>query len=234
MSQADQHAETEVVGPKGYGQYCPITRAVEVLGERWSLLIIRDLLLGSTRFNDLARSNPGLSRSLLTKRLRQLERARIVTHRGDQYVLTEAGAELRELVFGLGFWGAKWHFSAPRDDELDPELLMWWVHDRLDFSTLPDRRLVLEFSFADRGRRFWILRDAQGVSVCRHDPGFGVDATIESDLSIMYQVWLGRLDLKAAIRSGRVEIRGSTAVTRRLSRVLQLSEIAPVVAAMQV
>jgi DNA-binding HxlR family transcriptional regulator len=216
---------------RGYGQYCPITRAVEVLGERWSLLIVRDLLCGSTRFNELSRGNPGLSRSLLSKRLRQLEATGVVDHVGEEYLLTEAGEELRELVMGLGEWGAKWQFDDPRESELDPELLMWWVHSRLDFGRLPDRRLVLEFRFRDSSDWFWILRDSQGPSICRHDPGFGIDATIESDLSTMYQVWLGKLPLRTALRDGRIEIAGSPSIVRRLPGTLRLSPIAERVAA---
>lgn len=215
----------------GYGQYCPITRAVEVLGERWSILIVRDLLCGFTRFNDLARGNPRLSRSLLAKRLRQLERAGIVEHVDDQYVLTEAGEDLRDVVFGLGEWGARWQFGDPRDSELDPELLMWWVHRRLDFGPLPDRRIVLEFRFSDRAERFWIMKDTQGPSVCTYDPGFGVDATIASDLPTLYQVWLGRVPLRAALRDGRIELDGQPGIVRRIPDVLELSPIADRVAA---
>lgn len=213
-------------GINGYGQYCPITRAVEVVGERWTVLIVRDLLCGATRFNEIARGNPRLSRTLLSKRLRQLEAAGIVDHLDDEYLLTEAGEDLRPIVMGLGEWGAKWQFDEPRESELDPELLMWWVHTRLDFSGLPDRRFVIEFRFSDQPQRFWVMRDSQGPSVCLHDPGFGVDATVESDLSTMYQVWLGKLDLRAATRAGRVEMHGTPAVVKRLPSVMQLSPIA--------
>jgi DNA-binding HxlR family transcriptional regulator len=215
----------------GYGQYCPITRAVEVLGERWSILIVRDMLLGSTRFNELSRGNPGLSRTLLSKRLRQLERAGIVRHVGDEYLLTEAGQDLRPVVLGFGEWGARWQFDDPRDTELDPELLMWWVHTRLDFSHLPGERCVLEFRFRDRTDRFWILNDIQGASICKFDPGFGIDATIEGDLATLYQVWLGKFPLRDAIRDGRVGILGPPSVVKRVPNVLQLSPMAPAVAA---
>lgn len=211
---------------RGYGQYCPITRAVEVLGERWTMLVVRELLCGATRFNEIARGNPRLSRTLLSKRLRQLEAAGVVDHVGDQYLLTEAGEDLRPLIMGLGEWGAKWRFDDPRESELDPDLLMWWVHTRLDFSVLPDRRLVLEFRFRDEQRRFWIMRDSEGPSICVHDPGFGVDATVVSDLTAMYQVWLGKLDLRSAIRSGKVELIGTPAVVRALPAMMQLSPIA--------
>ncbi len=217
--------------PSGYGQYCPIARAVEVLGERWSLLIVRDMLCGFTRFNDLARGNPRLSRTLLSKRLRQLEQAGIIERDGDEYVLTAAGEDLRPVVFGLGEWGARWQFGDPRERELDPELLMWWVHTRLDFSHLPERRHVVEFHFTDVRERFWILRDSQGPSICRHDPGFGIDATVTADLDTMYQVWLGRVSLRTALRSGTVDISGQPATVRKMPSVLLLSPVASAVAA---
>lgn len=212
--------------PSGYGQYCPISRALEVLGERWSLLIVRDMLVGTSRFNDLARGLPGLSRSLLSRRLRQLEDAGIVERLDGEYLLTEAGQELRPIVFGLGEWGARWAFSDPGPTELDPELLMWWVHTRLDFSVFPERRLVFEFRFRGIRERFWILHDSQGPSICLHDPGFGVDATVDADLSTMYEIWLGRRDLRGAIRSGDVELGGSPAMAKRLSAAMLLSPIA--------
>lgn len=218
---------------RGYGQYCPITRAVEVLGERWSLLLVRDLLCGTTRFNDLARGLPGLSRTLLSKRLRQLVRAGIVDHVGDEYLLTSAGQELKPLVFGFGEWGARWQFGDPRASEMDPQLLMWWVHRRIDYSGLPDRRLVFEFRFTDRRERFWIVRDAAGPSICTFDPGFGVDAVVTSDLSTLYRVWLGRIALRTALRDGGVAIEGLPAIARKLPAALELSPIAPAVAAVR-
>lgn len=214
----------------GYGQYCPVTRAVEVLAERWTLLIVRDLLVGATRFNELSRCNPGLSRSLLSKRLRQLERAGVVEHVGDQYLLTPAGEALRPVVFGLGAWGADWQFGDPRERELDPQLLMWWVHGRIDFSQLPDRRVVLAFRFPGVSDRFWIVRDEAGPSLCTADPGFEVDATVEGELPVLYQVWLGRLPMAAVLRDGRVRIDGRREVVRPLPDALQLSPVAELVA----
>ncbi|HEX7097207.1 MAG TPA: helix-turn-helix domain-containing protein, partial [Acidimicrobiales bacterium] len=121
-----------------YGQYCPIARAAEVLGDRWTILIVRDLLTGTSRFNDIIRGNPGLSRSLLTRRLAQLTRAGIVERQDDgSYRLTKAGAELRSLVYGLAEWGAAWAFGDPRPEELDPDLLVWWLHRGIDATKLP-------------------------------------------------------------------------------------------------
>lgn len=215
----------------GYGQYCPITRALEVLGERWTLLIVRDMLCGASRFNDLARCNPRLSRSLLSQRLRQLQRAGVVEQVDGHYVLTPAGEELRPIVFGLGAWGAAWQFGEPRGDELDPELLLWWAHDRLDFTLLPDRRIVLEFRFDDERRRFWIVRDAAGASVCTTEPDFEVDVRIEGGLARLYEVWLGRVDLRLAIKHGLLRITGVPELVRHMPDVLLLSPVAPLVAA---
>lgn len=215
----------------GYGQYCPISRALDVLGERWTLLIVRDMLVGATRFNELARGLPGLSRSLLSRRLRQLEAAGIAEHVGDEYLLTPAGKDLESLVFGLGEWGARWTFGHPEPAELDPQLLVWWMHRRIDTSVLPARRTVLQLRFSDDPRRFWLVVESGDPSVCLVDPGFGVDVTISSDLVSLYEIWLGRLPLREAARDGRITFEGPTALTRRMPQVLQLSPVAEIVEA---
>jgi DNA-binding HxlR family transcriptional regulator len=215
----------------GYGQYCPISRALDVLGERWTLLIVRDMLVGTTRFNDLARGLPGLSRSLLTKRLRQLERAGLVERFDGEYLLTEAGRDLEPIVFGIGSWGAKWTFGEPHPDELDPEVLVWWMHTRLDTSDLPGRRHVLHIRFTDEPRRFWVVIEGGDPSVCLTDPGYDVDVTITADLAGLYEVWLGRIPLKQALRAGRVAFEGQPAITRRMPAVLRLSPVSDTVVA---
>lgn len=209
-----------------YGQYCPISRALDLVGERWSLLILRDLLLGTTRFNDLARGLPGLSRSLLAKRLRQFERAGLVERLVGEYLLTDAGRELEPILFGLGEWGARWTFGAPLDDERDPALLVWWMHRRVDTSSFPGRRHVLLVRFTDDVRRFWIVLEAGVPSVCESDPGYPVDVAISSDVASLFQVWLGRLPLAHALRTGRVAFTGPPALTRRMPSVLRLSPVA--------
>lgn len=213
----------------GYGQYCPISRALDLLGERWTLLVVRDLLVGTTRFNELARGLPGLSRSLLSLRLRQLERAGLVERVDGEYLLTAAGRELRPIVFALGEWGARWTLGEPRSEELDPALLVWWMHTRLDTSGLPGRRQVFHVRFSDDERRFWIVVEPGGPSVCHVDPGFETDVTITSDVASLYQVWLGRLPLEEAVRSGRVSFTGPVALTRRMPAVLRLSPVAEAV-----
>jgi DNA-binding HxlR family transcriptional regulator len=213
----------------GYGQYCPIARALDVLGERWSLLILRDMLVGATRFNDLARGLPGLSRSLLTKRLRQFERAGLVERFDTEYLLTQAGRELEPIVFGLGEWGAKWSFGDPDPEELDAQLLVWWMHTRLDTTDFPGRRHVLHIRFTDDSRLFWVVIESGDPSVCLVDPGFDVDVTITTDVSSLYQVWLGRLPLRDAVRTGQVEFAGPPSLCRRMPSVLKLSPVADLV-----
>lgn len=213
----------------GAGQYCPISRTLDVVGERWSMLIVRDLVVGTTRFNDLARGLPGLSRTLLAKRLRHLERAGVVQRSGVHYVLTPAGRALEPIVFGMARWGAEWVFGDPRPDELDAQLLVWWMHDRLDTSVLVGDRHVLHVRFTDDPRRFWIVVDHGTPSVCLADPGHPVDLTIVADIAGLYAVWMGRLPLPAALRSGRMTLEGATSVTRQVSRLLRLSPVAPLV-----
>lgn len=217
--------------PKGYGQYCPIVRAVEVLGERWTFLIIRDMLVGASRFNDLSRGLPGLSRTLLTKRLRQLENADIVERLDGRYFLTDAGRELEPIVFGLGAWGARWMFEDPRPDELDAELLVWWMHSRINTEPLPNRRVVFHIRFDDDPRLFWLIIEPERVSVCLIDPLFDVDITINSDTATLYRVWLGREPIRSAVKSGRMTFEGQRALVRRMPEILQLSPVSKLVAA---
>ncbi len=214
-----------------YGQYCPISHALDVLGERWSLMIVRDMIVGATRFNDLARGLPGLSRSLLSKRLRQLERAGVVERVGSHYLLTDAGRQLQPLVFGLATWGAQWAFDEPDSDELDAELLVWWMHTRLDTTDLPGHRHVFHFRFTDDRRRYWIMVEAGTPSVCLSDPGFDVDVTITSDVSTLYQVWNGRIPLRDALREGRITFDGTPAIVRRMPSIFRFSPVADIVRA---
>ncbi len=210
-----------------YGQYCPISRALEILGERWSLLVVRDMIVGATRFNELARGLPGLSRSLLAKRLRQLERAGLLTHREGRYLLTEAGRGLEPIVFGLGNWGATWAFEDPHAYELDTELLVWWMHTRVDTSAFSGPRHTLHVQFTDDPRQYWILVERGVPSVCRSDPGFDVDLTLTCDVATLYRVWLGQLPIARALESGALSAQGLTEWTGQLQTILKLSPAAP-------
>ena len=214
-----------------YAQYCPIVRAVEVLGERWTLLIVREMLTGARRFNEMARGLPGLSRALLARRLRQLEAAGLVERADDGgYDLTRAGEDLRPLVFGLAEWGARHAFGDPRPEELDPETLMWWFHGRIDTAEVP-RRAVVQVDITDSRRLFWLVIEPQDASVCYTDPGFDIDAVMRAELATLYQVWEAEIELLDAMRTGDVELTGARWVVAGLPRWLLLSPVAPVVRA---
>ena len=213
-----------------YAQYCPIVRACEVLGDRWTLLIARDMLTGVRRFNDLARGLPGLSRTLLSRRLRQMEVSGLVRRTDDGYELTAAGEELRPVVFGLAEWGARNAFGRPQPEELDPEVLMWWVKGRVDTAAAP-RRAVVQVDMTDVGRTFWLVIEPEDVSVCYTDPGFDVDAVLAADSATLYGVWLGETDLLGAVKAGHAELHGARWVVAGLPEWLLYSPAAPYVRA---
>ncbi len=214
---------------RSYGQYCPITRALDILGERWTLLIVRDLLVGTTRFNELARGLPGLSRSLLAARLRGLQRDGIVAKDGQDYVLTAAGRALEPVVFGIGAWGAAHAFGEPIPEELDPELLVWWAHDRIDAACFDAERTVLAFELREPVFRAWLVIERGGTSVCTHDPGFEVGATLRARVADLLEVWLGRRPLVDSLRDGTVEAVGLRPVVDALPEALRLSPAAGLV-----
>lgn len=206
-----------------YKQYCPVARAAEILADRWTPLLVRELLAGSRRFNEIERGLPGISRSLLSARLRHLERNGIVERRvvarpaAVEYVLTAAGEELREVIERFGAWGVRWAFQEPRADELDAALLLWKVHQRVDHGALPLRRTVVEFEFTGRsGRRLWIVLQPHEVSVCLQHPGFSPDLRVRADLKLFYRVWLGYVDFDSALRSGGIAVEGPPALARAL------------------
>lgn len=213
-----------------YGQYCPITRSLEVLGDRWTLLIVRDLLVGVTRFNELARGLPRLSRGLLSKRLDQLERDGLVVHRDGEYRPTEACADLRPIVFGLAEWGARWAFGEPRPDELDPTVLMWWIRAGIDPAKFDRPRVVVQVVLPDgKRKRYWLVVEPADVSLCFTDPGYEVDVLVESPLAVLYQVWEGRIPLATARRDGLVRVTGDRELVRALPSALAFSPVAPLV-----
>jgi len=215
---------------RSYAQYCPMVRAVEVLGDRWTLLIVRDMLIGATRFNEIARGLPGLSRALLSQRLRQLQNAGIVTRTDDGYALTRAGADLNPLVFGLADWGARHAFGDPKPEELDPELLLWWMHSRIDTDKLT-KRAVIQVEVVDRRRMYWLVLDPGDASICYTDPGFEIDAVLAADLAALYRMWLGEIELLDAVRAGAIALTGARWIVRGLPEWLRLSPAAPSVRA---
>jgi len=216
---------------KGYGQYCPISRSAELLGDRWTLHIVRDLMTGTSRFNELVRGNPGLSRALHSRRLDQLVRAGVIAHNDDgAYVLTDAGKDLEPIVFGLATWGAKWAFGEPEPEELNPDILMWWLHRRIDPSQLPGRRFVVHVLFRDHKKRYWIVVENE-ASICLSDPGFDIDVTIRTDRWSLYRAYMGHDTLAGACRAGDVEMTGNRAAIRAFMAAFRQSPVGEIVAA---
>jgi DNA-binding HxlR family transcriptional regulator len=218
---------------KTYGQFCPVAQALEVLGERWTLLVVRELLMGSTHFSQLAKGVPLMSRTLLSLRLRSLQEAGVVERRnvpgGPEYHLTKAGAELRPIVESIGYWGKRFVSPPIPEEHLDPKLLMWDMQRRLHRDRMPRGRTTVLFRFSDarRGeRRFWMCVGDSGIDICLTNPGFEVDVTLDTDVRTLTDVWMGNLELKQCIRNRSVVLTGTAALTRAFPDWLALSVFA--------
>lgn len=224
---------------KTYGQYCPIAQALEVLGDRWTLLIIRDMLTGTRHFNDLARGLPGISRGLLAKRLRQLEAAGLVEKRhlesGQQtteYYLTTSGEEIQEIINALLVWGAKWAFGDPSPDHLDPLLLMWWLHNRVNTEQVFQGRIVIQFDFyGTKDESYWLVLSRADVTICLTDPGYEINLLVTADLATFFKLWLGKIDFLDAIHSPQLTLEGAPQYIRAFPNWFAWSLAAPVVRA---
>lgn len=219
---------------KGYGQFCPVAKAAEIVAERWTFLVVRELLLGSRRFNDLQRGVPLMSPSLLSQRLKEMQRAGIVRKvAGDgpksaQYELTEAGAQLRPIVEGLGVWGLRWAHDRITREDLDPGLLMWDMRRGIAAEHLPAGRSVIEFDYGAREKKkrtWWLVVTDGDVDLCLVYPGYEADLTISCDLRTMTDVWLGRLAVQDALRSGAIQLEGRKELIRSFPKWLGQSSI---------
>jgi len=220
-----------------YGQYCPLAIATELLGERWTMLVVMQLIEGVTRFNDLQRALPRLSPSTLTARLRTLEDAELVERkraRGGEvwYVATAAARELEPLLMELAFWGQRWGRDMEPDD-LDPQFLAWSMHTRMDTDAMPAGRVVIEFEFTGVPERlcsrFWILKhEDDRLDVCISHPGHAVDLRVRSDLRRFVECWRGIRSLDADLSAGRIALEGTRTLCRAFPRWLLLSSVAHV------
>ena len=226
-----------IVPMSGYGQFCPIAQAAQILAERWTPLVLRELICGSTRFNDLRRGVPLMSSSLLSQRLRFLEQAGVVERRpgasgrGFEYHLTDAGRELEPLIMMMGEWGARWVRSRLEPDDLDVTLLMWDMHRTVRPEHFPPRRVVVAFEFEDvprNKRRWWLVSEGDAADLCMTDPGHEVDLYIFTDVRTMTAIWTGDLTLDAAVASGALEAAGPADLRRHLNAWLGLSAFAPI------
>ncbi len=224
---------------KGFGQFCPVAVASEVFSARWTPVILRELLAGASRFNELHRGIPLISRPLLLRRLIELERAGVIVReplgssRGHRYRLTAAGEEFRPIIEALGAWGQRWTIRVDRE-HLDPGFLMWNVRRGIALDRLPPRRVLVEFKFsgvpaAKRSpRQFWLVLEHAQAELCVENPGFEVDLYLEADLATMAKVWLGDTSFDAARRSGKVRLMGAAELQRAFPSWLLLSKLASV------
>jgi DNA-binding HxlR family transcriptional regulator len=216
----------------GYGQFCPVAKATEVLAERWTPLVVRELLCGSHRFNELQRGVPLMSRSLLAKRLRDLEQAGVLERRGSEYHLTEAGEELRPIIMGLGAWGQRWARSELSRADLDPRLLMWDMQRNIETEALPAHRVVVRFRFTDPApglpRVTWLILERDQVDVCYKDPGFDVDLVVVGRLRALVAVWMGDTSISAVIRTRELQVDGPRDLVRAFPSWLRRSIFANV------
>jgi DNA-binding HxlR family transcriptional regulator len=224
----------------GYRQFCPVAKAAEIVAERWTPLVLRELLCGSRRFADLHRGVPLMSRALLTQRLRQLEDAGIVQStpkargRGREYALTQAGRELRPVIEQLGEWGQRWARSQLGREDLDPGLLMWDIHRRINLDRLPERRVVVRFDFGGVPRAsrcpttWWLILQRPEVDLCLKDPGFDLDLVVSADVAALTRVWMGDVSLADMMRRGLIRFEGLPIFARAFPTWLALSSFAVV------
>lgn len=217
----------------GYQQFCPVALAAEILARRWTPLVLRELLLGSVRFNEIHRGVPQMSRTLLSKRLDELERAQLLRRREveghPEYHLTRAGEELEGLVIEMGAWGKRWLRADLRDEDLDVRYLMWDMQRRIVREALPPRQVVVHFHFTDADddlRNFWLVLEPEEVELCLKDPGYGADLRAVSSVRTMVEVWLGDRDLDRALREEKIRLRGPRELRRRFPDWLGLSLLA--------
>ena len=218
-----------------YGQFCPVAMAAEIICSRWTALVLREMLCGTTRFNDLRRGVPLMSPTLLSKRLKELIDAGVIAatptgpHGIVEYKLTEAGEDLRDVIMSLGIWGQRWIESSLSLKNLDPSLLMWDMRRNLAAASFPDRKCTVKFTYPELSaarKSWWIVIDSGTVDLCSVDPGYEVDLYVNGPLRNMTAVWMGISTLKAEIETGNIILTGDKALAHSMHQWLGLSPFA--------
>lgn len=225
-------------GVSNRDQYCPIYRSLDLFGDRWGLLVVREILRGVTRFNELERSLPGISRSTLAQRLRLLEKEGIVERRTDgdrrstEYGPTDAGRDLINVIMAVGEWGVRWLVPHRRPSEIDPDGLMQWISRHAQLRELPARRVVIRFELRGRSRRyFWVLLRTGEASLCPEHPGFPEDVFVTASPADLYRLVVGQQSLEQAMDEGTVQVEGPPAFVRSLPRWFLLRASGPAIEA---
>ena len=221
-----------------YGQFCPVAKAGDIIGERWTVLILRELLLGTTRYNDFQRGLSRISPTLLSKRLKMLEDKGLIVRKcppgakSHEYRLTACGRELEPMIEHLAVWGMRWARGQMSDTELDVEFLMWDLQRRLQTDRLPDGETVLCFAFdeLERFKTWWLVACGNDIDLCSEDPGKEVDLYISTTVRDLAQVWRGDVPMKKALRDKSIRTHGNTHLARTMPDWLGVSlyaDIAP-------
>lgn len=220
---------------KGYGQYCPLALAAELLCERWTLLVISRVIDGCSRFNEIHRGVPKISATLLSQRLKQLEQAGLIVRKrleaenGHYYELTDAGRELDPIIMSLAVWGQKWSRDMENED-LDPGFLAWSMHTRLNVEAMPTERTVLEFVLSEAGKgfqRFWLVVENGKADMCLKYPGFDSDVVISSEIRRFVETWRGFRDMRREIAVGHIRLEGPAEYKAAIPEWLMMSALAP-------
>lgn len=217
-----------------YGQFCPVSMASEVICTRWTPLILRELLCGSTRFNEIRKGVPKMSPTLLSKRLKELEAAGVVEAVAaegghGEYRLTQAGEELKPLVLGIGRWGQRWVESRLSLRNLDPSLLMWDIRRNFEPDPRPEHRFTVQFRYRQAREQlqdWWLVVEPGDIDLCKFDPGFEVDVLVDADLRSMTAVWMGLTPLPEAVAAGKIRFDGAPRSARQVQSWLKLSVFA--------
>ena len=220
-----------------YHQFCPVAMAAEILGRRWTIVLLRELCAGSTRFNDLRRGVPRMSPALLSKRLKELEVHGVIARRLVQkrpviydYILTQAGEELKPVIMAIGVWGQRWVEAVSSLENTDPNLLMWDMRRNLRVLKLPKRKLTIQFMIGKDQmphKKYWIISDPKdGVDLCSVDPGFDVDLYVKVDLRTITAIWMGLETVARALDDDRMFIHGDADIAANMQSWLGLSPFA--------
>jgi DNA-binding HxlR family transcriptional regulator len=210
-----------------YQQFCPVSMAAEVLCTRWTIVLLRELICGSTRFNDLRRGVPRMSPALLSQRLKDLEAHGVIRRLPSkedpsvfEYHLTRAGEELRPIIEGFGVWGQRWIDKDVSMQNLDAQLLMWDMRRKIAPNPMPKRKSVIQFLYPEQAplnRNWWlIVKPKEDVELCWVDPGFDVDLYCASDLRTMTEIWMGHDTIAKAVEQDRLKITGDKELARNM------------------
>jgi len=234
-SQTEDRVQIPVGEASLYGQFCPVAMAAELLATRWTLVVLGEMLSGSTRFNEIRHGVPRMSSALLSKRLRELEQAGVLVRSGGEYILTPSGRDLAPVIRGLGRWALRWVDADCSLANLDGRLLMWNMRRNLRPHPMPGRRVVVEFRYpelSEAEQHYWlIVTPGAPVDLCSLDPGYDIDLLVTADLRAMTSAWMGMSDFAAELRAKRIELDGDPALSASFTRWIGRSGLAGEVAA---